>query len=142
MDDDIIPIIKFIGKIQKGEKINVKHMNTHQDSIWTKLIRSFVYTDTRSNAYTFIQNSIRKGFEIFHHHLSGATMFDKALCHNLLIDLRQCKQGLLNLRETYVEDLMFCCRMDALIQDTDARLDSLEITLKLNKKDETKDSRK
>ena len=29
MDDDIIPRIKFIGKIQKGEKINVKHMNIY-----------------------------------------------------------------------------------------------------------------
>ena len=49
MDDDIIPRIKFIGKIQKGEKINVKHMNIQQDSIMNKIIRSFIHTDTRAN---------------------------------------------------------------------------------------------
>ena len=42
MDEDIIPRIKFIGKIQKGEKINVKHMNIQQDSLITKFTRSFI----------------------------------------------------------------------------------------------------
>ena len=64
MDDEIIPRIKFIGKIQKGEKMNVKHMQVQPDSIFTRISRSFIHTDTRSNTYTFVNYSIKKGFEI------------------------------------------------------------------------------
>lgn len=126
MDDDIIPRIKFIGKIQKGEKMNVKHMQVLQDSLITKIIRSFVHTDTRANTFTFINTSIRKGFEILSMHLDNERQFDRTLCQNLITDLRQCKNGMQNVKDTYIEDLMFCCKMDALMEETDARIHDTE----------------
>ena len=134
MDDDIIPRIKFIGKIQKGEKINVKHMHIQQDSLINKLIRSFIHTDTRANTFTFINNSIKKGFEIMNLHLESDKLFDKSLCQNLINDLRQCKTGMTNVKDTYIEDLMFCCKMDALIEETDARLNEIELKHQFLKK--------
>lgn len=65
MDDEIIPRIKFIGKIQKGEKMNVKHMQVQPDSILTKISRSFIHTDTRSNTYTFVNYSIKKDLKFY-----------------------------------------------------------------------------
>jgi len=127
MDDDIIPRIKFIGKIQKGEKINVKHMHVQTDNLINKIIRSFINSDTRSNTFTFISNSIKRGFEIMNIHLESDKLFDKSLCQNLINDLRQCKTGMLNIKDTYIDDLMFCCKMDALIEDTDARLNEIEL---------------
>lgn len=127
MDDDIIPRIKFIGRIQKGEKVNVKHMNVQQDSLIMKVIRSFIHNDTRANTFTFINNTIKKGFDILNLHLGTDKAYDKSLCQNLMNDLRQCKSGMLNIRETYIEDLMFCCKIDALIEETDARLNDIEV---------------
>jgi len=126
MDDDIIPRIKFISKIQKGEKINVKHMQLVQDNIITKITRSFINNDTRSNTFTFIHTTIKKGFEILMMHIVNDHPFDRALCQNLVNDLRQCKTGMLNIKDTYIEDLMFCCKMDALIEETDARIQDIE----------------
>lgn len=134
MDDDIIPRIKFIGKIQKGEKINVKHMNIQQDSLLNKIIRSFIHTDTRANTFTFIHNSIKKGFEIMNIHIDSDKIFDKSLCQNLINDLRNCKSGMLNVKDTYIDDLMFCCKMDALIEETDARLNEIELKHQFLKK--------
>jgi len=126
MDDDIIPRIKFISKIQKGEKINVKHMQLVQDNIITKITRSFINNDTRSNTFTFIHTTIKKGFEILMMHIVNEHPFDRSLCQNLVNDLRQCKAGMLNIKDTYIEDLMFCCKMDALIEETDARIQDIE----------------
>jgi hypothetical protein len=137
MDDEIIPRIKFIGKIQKGEKMNVKHMQVQPDSILTKISRSFIHTDTRSNTYTFVNYSIKKGFEILYQHLGSEKPFDRILCINLMNDLRNCKSGLQNIRETYIEDLMFCCKIDALIEETDARINDVETKNDfLNQRDE------
>ena len=137
MDDEIIPRIKFIGKIQKGEKMNVKHMQVQPDSIFTKISRSFIHTDTRSNTYTFVNYSIKKGFEILYQHLDSEKQFDRILCINLMNDLRNCKEGLQNIRETYIEDLMFCCKIDALIEETDARIHDVETKYDfLNQRDE------
>lgn len=135
MDDDIIPRIKFIGKIQTGEKMNVKHMQIQQDSILTKILRTFIHTDTRMNTFTFINYSIKKGFEILAMHLDNNDIFDRSLCQNLIHDLKQCKFGMQNVKETYMDDLMFCCKMDTLIEDTDARIQDLEAKFGFLKKD-------
>lgn len=133
MDEDIIPKIKFISKIQKGEKINVKHMNIQQDSLYTKLTRSFVYNDTRSNAFTFINHTIKKAFETLNHYLSNYDkIYDKTICQNLINDLKNCKNGMINIKDTYIEDLMFCCKIDTLIEETDARLNDIIEKYKIN----------
>ena len=126
MDDDIIPRIKFISKIQKGEKMNVKHMQIVQDSLIAKIIRSFVHNDTRANTFIFVSATIKKGFEILMMHIITNEQFDRLLCQNLIGDLRQCKMGMQNIKDTYIEDLMFCCKMDALMEETDARIQELE----------------
>jgi len=126
MDDDIIPRIKFIGKIKKGEKMNVKHMQIVQDSLLAKIMRSFVHNDTRANTFTFVSTTIKKGFEILMMHIGTNEQFDRSLCQNLIVDLRQCRMGMQNIKDTYIEDLMFCCKMDALMEETDARIQDLE----------------
>jgi len=126
MDDDIIPRIKFIARIQTGEKMNVKHMQIVQDNIFTKILRTFIHNDTRTNTYTFISTALKKGFEILSMHLENNDIFDRSLCQNLIYDLRQCKHGMQNVKETYMDDLMFCCKMDTLMEETAARIQDFE----------------
>jgi hypothetical protein len=138
MNDDIIPRIKFIGKIQQGEKINVKHMYIQQDNLLTKISRSFINLDGRANTLNFICNTIKKGFEILFEHLESDKQFDRTLCSNLIIDLHNCKSGIINIKDTYADDIMFCCKLDALLEETEARLSDIENQYKFGPKFEVK----
>jgi len=44
------------------------------------------------------------------------------MCKNLISDLRDSKNGLMNLRETYVLDLKFGCDIQTMLQMIDAKL--------------------
>jgi hypothetical protein len=59
-------------------------------------------------------------------HVLSDKQIDKTICQNMMRDLRQCQYGMLNVKHTYSEDLMFCCKMDSLIEETDARINDIE----------------
>jgi hypothetical protein len=44
----------------------------------------------------------------------------------MIQDLENSKNGLNNLKDTYFDDLMFCCKIDTIIQDIDARLEEIK----------------
>jgi hypothetical protein len=78
----------------------------------------------------FVNNTIKKGFELFLKHIENNNPFDNILCQNLLYDLKNSTNGLINLKETYSDDIMFICKIDALIEEINARL--IEINNKHN----------
>ena len=39
---EIVSRLKFIGRIQKGEKINTRHMYVQQDDLTTTISRTFI----------------------------------------------------------------------------------------------------
>jgi hypothetical protein len=45
------------------------------------------------------------------------------MCCNLIVDLKNSKNGLNNLKETYTLDVKFVCDLDTLLQTIDAKLD-------------------
>ena len=137
--NDVIPRLKFIAKLNKGDKIYVKQLHIQPNNLLYRILRSFYYVDDRANALTFVHTTIRSGFEILHAHLAEDSPFHSKLCQNLIHDLHQAKEGLRNLKETYSEDVMFSCKIDALIEDTEAKLLALE---KEEKKEAPKPVRK
>jgi len=120
-NEDVISRLKFIGKIQKGEKINVRNMSVQPDSIITRVYRSFINLDSRINTLNFVTHIIKKSFEIVNMHLITKKPFDKRWCVNIINDITSSRIGLLNLKNTYSADIMFCCKVDTLIQEMDAR---------------------
>jgi hypothetical protein len=132
-DNDVISKLKFIGKIQKGEKVNVRSMYVQHDGIATKISRSFINVDSRSNTYNFLTNTIKRSFDLIHLHSKSNTPFEYNLVINLIKDLKESKLGIENLKGTYSSDIMFCCQLDTLIQDIEGRLSEIE------KKEEKKD---
>jgi hypothetical protein len=44
------------------------------------------------------------------------------MCNNLIDDLKKSKSGIVNLKDTYVEDIKFCCDLETLLQMIDAKL--------------------
>ena len=125
-NDEIIPKLKFISRLSKGDKINVKNMYIQQNNFYNWISRSFFNIDDRANTLMFVHTTVKRGFDLLLHHIDSSNPFDIILCQNLYQDLRNTKIGFLNLRETYIEDVMFTCKIDALVEETDAKLTELE----------------
>lgn len=125
-EDDNISRLKFIGKIKKGDKINLKYMYVQQNNIFTKINRSFFSVDNRSNTLNFITDTIKKGFEELKVHIDNNTIFDSTIASNMVVDLDNCKNGLTNLKDTYNDDVMFCCKIDTILQEIDARVEEIK----------------
>ena len=127
---DVISKLKFIGLIQKGEKINVKGMCVQQDTFFTRFMRTFVTSDNRTNAYNFIEGVINRSFEIITLSLNKETVrnVDKRLVVHIIIDLKKSIVGIKNLKDTYTTDIMFCCKLDALVECIESKLKDISET--------------
>lgn len=126
LNKDIISRLKFIGKVKKGEKINVKFMYVQPDGLATQISRMLINQDNRGNTLSFLQETINRVFEIISGYERSRNPVDKIMCRNLIEDLKQSKTGLTNLKETYILDVKFCCDMDTLIQVIDTKLIEIE----------------
>lgn len=114
----ILSRIKFIGRIQKGDKINIRYMSIQPDSWYTKIIRTIFCAENRQSAYDFVNFTINQGFEIIEKSSYSS--------NHIIEDLKAACKGLGNLSETYHDDIMFCCKLDTLIESITARLDQLQ----------------
>jgi hypothetical protein len=127
---DVTSKLKFIGLIQKGEKINVRHMCVQPDTFITRFSRTFISTDNRSNAFNFIESVVNRSFEIITIALTRDPVrtIDKRLVKHILQDLAKAITGIKNFRETYIHDIMFCCRLDSMIESIESRLKDINET--------------
>ena len=125
---ETISRLKFIGKIQIGEKVNLKYMYIQNDGLITQLYR-ILFQESRVKTLTFLQDTINKSFEILKCYHNTKKKSDKIMCINLIQDLRNSKAGLLNLKETYIQDIKFCCDIDTLLQLIDAKLAESPLSL-------------
>jgi hypothetical protein len=113
--------LKFISKIQTGEKINLRYMYIQNDGLITQLFRT-LFPDNRVKTFAFITETINKSFEILKFYGHSSKLSEQIMCKNLISDLRDSKNGLMNLRETYVLDLKFGCDIQTMLQMIDAKL--------------------
>uniref|UniRef100_A0A6C0KDT4 Uncharacterized protein n=1 Tax=viral metagenome TaxID=1070528 RepID=A0A6C0KDT4_9ZZZZ len=125
-NDDIIPKLKFISRLNKGDKINVKNMYIQSNNFYNWINRSFFNIDDRANTLMFVHTTVKRGFDLLLHHIDSTNPFDIILCQNLYNDLKNTQVGFSNLRETYIEDVMFSCKIDALVEETAAKLAEIE----------------
>ena len=140
-NEDIIPKLKFISKLNKGDKINVKNLYIQQNNFMDKINRTFFNIDDRTNTLIFVATTLKKGFELFLEHAESTNPFDIILCENIVSDLKKTKNGMLNLKETYSDDIMFVCKIDALMEETDAKLAEIQKKYKDEKKEEKKEEK-
>jgi hypothetical protein len=124
MDDyqEIISRLKFLCKINRGEKINTKQLFVQQDSFITTFTRTFWNQDNRINTIHFIQEIINKSFELLNVYSKSNKNDEKQLAKHLIYDLHKVIKGLLNLQFTYMFDNKFICDIDTIIENIKARL--------------------
>ena len=125
---ETISRLKFIGKIQKGEKINVRNMQVQPESYLTSLTRTFFNVDNRQNALLFIHDTINRSFEILSVYEKSDDDSEKVMYAHLVRDLNHAKQGLINLKETYNYDRKICCDLQVLLEIIDAKMLGKHIT--------------
>jgi hypothetical protein len=118
-NQEIISRLKFIGRIEKDEKINVRQVNRQPNTFFTKISRSIIYPDNRNNSLKFIRDVILRSFDILEHLINHN---ESIICKSLIYDLNTAKKGMLNLKYTYNEDTKFCCDIDVLIENISSKL--------------------
>jgi len=119
---EIISRLKFIGKINKGEKINTKQLYVQPDGILTTISRTFWYQDNRINAINFISETVKYSFDLLNNYDNSELIAQKELAKLLVNDLRKVIHGLENLKCTYSIDTKFCCDIDTIIEDINSKL--------------------
>jgi len=119
---EVISRLKFLCKINRGEKINTKQLFVVQDSFITTLTRTFWNQDNRINTIHFIQEIINKSFELLNVYSKSNKNDEKQLAKHLIYDLQKVIKGLLNLQYTYMFDTKFVCDIDTIIENIKARL--------------------
>lgn len=123
--NEIIAKLKFIAKLNKGDKINVKNLYVQQNNFLDRVNRSFFNIDDRSNTLLFINHTIKHAFELFYTYIKEKEPFHQIQAKNVISDLQLVKKGLLHLKETYIDDIMFTCKIDTIIQENDAKLEEI-----------------
>lgn len=119
---EIISRLKFIGKINKGEKINTKQLYVQPGGLLTTISRTFWYQDNRINAINFISETVKYSFDLLNNYDNSELIAQKELAKLLVNDLRKVIQGLEHLKCTYNIDTKFCCDIDTIIEDIKSKL--------------------
>ena len=122
---EVITRLKFIGTIEKGEKVSVRNMTIHQSNMFTSLLRMF-YKESRETTLDFLTSTINRAFEIIQLCLSSNKQSDKTMAKNICDDLIKSLIGLINIQSTYEDDRLFLCHVATLIQSIDVKLNDLK----------------
>jgi hypothetical protein len=110
--------LKFISKINPGDKIDTVNMFRSGPSIFTSLMRTLRF-DNRLNTLKFINATIQGTFELLEYlERSNSSLFD-----SIVSDLHAAEKGLENLKETYSDDVKFQCDIDTLLQIIRAKVE-------------------
>ena len=118
-NNEVISRLKFLGCIERDEKINTRLLQKQSNTIYTKLARWLIFPDNRGNTLRFISGIISRSFEILEKCLSEHR---DTTVRNIIIDIEQAKQGLYNLIHTYKDDTITCCTIQVTIQDIETKL--------------------
>lgn len=122
---DTITKLKFIGKIQSGEKINTKHyMAIVNNDWWTSVLRTFYNFESRGNTINFINDTIKNAISLIEQ-IKTTNDTDQTVLCNIYKDLAQAIEGIENLKKTYSTDKIVVSSLETLIEN-------IELYLKMN----------
>lgn len=131
--DILLTRLKFISKIKIGDKINTRHHLTIQpNNFLTSISRTIILQDSRTNALHFISDTISQSIDIINNIKNSNKSVDVNLLKLLLNDIRNAKNGINNISETYSDDLIIVSEFETIIQSIDFILEEIEDKSKSN----------
>lgn len=122
-NDEVIARLKFIGHIQRDDKIDVKNVNIQPNTFMTRILRTLSFSEDRKKTLKFIRNILQRTFEIIELNLSKEQL---DICKSIIGDLIRARQGITNMKATYEDDIKFCCDMDVLIESVNNKIIKLK----------------
>lgn len=127
-NEEVISKLKFLAKVQKGEKINVNGLFVQLDGLKTTVSRTVWNVDSRQNTLTFIEKVLANSTNLIELYLNSNNHSKFEMAKNIINDLDSSKSGIQNLKNTYNDDVMFCSKIDTFIQMIDAKLTEIKST--------------
>lgn len=128
--EGILTRLKFISKVKIGDKINTRnHLSIQPNNFITRISRTVILQDSRTNALLFISDTIIQAIELIDNFKNSQKISDKNLLKILLIDLKSAKIGINNLSDTYCDDLIIVSEFQTILQNIDFTLEEFDIPL-------------
>jgi len=118
--------LKFIATIQAGDKINVVNKQTEEPGWKTSIMRWLIHPDRRENTLEFLSSIFTKSFRILDIFLKSTIRSERTLCLNIIKDLYNARDGVNNLKITYQDDNMFCCRLETLYESVLGKIEEIK----------------
>ena len=133
---EVIGKLKFMSKIQKGEKINVRQLFVRDnDSDIQRLLRTVrnfgAYllasdvVESKKATLTFIQETVNSAITLIAIYRRDNDDFKKSIADIIVNNLEESKIGIRNLISTYQKDRKFISEAEAVIQTVEARIRSM-----------------
>ena len=122
---ELLSNLKFLSKIKKDQKINVRDMFIQENNWTTSLSRTVYKVDNRKNTLHFIQNLINNSFstcKTLINNSSDNNKSDYTMAQSLLKALLNSRNGIQNLKYTYKEDIHFACVLDTIIENINVQI--------------------
>jgi hypothetical protein len=121
---ELLSNLKFLSKIKKDQKINVRDMFIQENNWTTSLSRTVYKVDNRKNTLHFIQNLINNSFSTCKTLINNNSdnKSDYTMAQSLLKGLLNSRNGIQNLKYTYKEDIHFACVLDTIIENINVQI--------------------
>lgn len=123
--EDIFVNLTLIAKIEVGDKLirnkDDKHLNI--DTSYFQFITRWLKGNSRNTSLKFISLVLSKAFEINDMLLADKTHISAQQLFRLTSDLKNCLNGLNNLKQTYTYDKLIQSEIDVMIDNVRSKLD-------------------
>jgi len=115
---ELISRLKFISKIQINQIVDLKSFSVMQPSFSTSLYRTCVRmgSESREDVLLFFCNTINSSIDYANKYSKIKDKYHEMICHLILNALEQSKAGILNYKKTYAKDIMYCSKIETLLE--------------------------
>lgn len=132
--EDVFINLRLISKINQGEKLlqSDKHINI--DTSYFQVVTRWFRGASRNETINFIQKVLAKSFEFSDKLIEDKNDESSQKLLRLNTDLKNCLEGLTNLKVTYMHDKLIQSEIDVLVDNIRSKLDSNAKYLTASKK--------
>lgn len=132
---EVVTKLKFINKIQPGEKMNTRpSLSIVNDDWMASILRKFYNFESRAQTVQFINETVSSAFQIVEQikitaRNSSVNTDITTLLNNLYKDLSNAKIGITNLISTYKTDKNIVAQLETVMENIDLFLEMNNVTI-------------